>query len=81
MKYQEIFENNRKYLEISGNTKKYQEIPRKTMTYFIIFPFLEILTIFFSHVLAFMPYARICKGPSIKYVTQLGVGICYVPYE
>jgi uncharacterized membrane protein len=39
MKYQEILENSRKYLEISGNTTKYQI---NTMTYFYVFPFLEI---------------------------------------
>jgi hypothetical protein len=58
MKYQVILENSRKYQEIScgiriprktisENIRKYHEIPRNTMTYFYVFPFLEIHNFFF----------------------------------
>jgi hypothetical protein len=56
-----ILENSSKYLEISGNTSYNHEIliARNTMTYFYVFPFLEILK------------KKICLAPWEKYQKKI----------
>jgi hypothetical protein len=45
MKCKKYYEILCQKLEISGHAWKYQEIPRNSITYFYVFPFLEILPI------------------------------------